>query len=126
MKIELDIENTVAHKIVSYSDNAFQLKNKFINLNLIISRTRLIENWYNDDVQNLATQHLAEVIAWQPEIILLGTGKQLIFPNPELLPKIVAKNIGFEVMDTGAACRSYNLLIDEGRDVVACLLLAAS
>jgi len=61
---------------------------------------------------------------WQPEIILIGSGKTLNFPNKEWGEYLNKRNIGFEIMDTGAACRSYNLLIDEGRNIVACLFLA--
>ncbi len=123
MKIELDTENANSYKIISYTDDSFRLKDQLINTNLVISKERLIENWLEDGLHNLATHHLDIVIEWQPEIILLGTGKTLNFPGQELISHVTTKNIGFEIMDTGAACRSYNLLIDEGRDVVACLIL---
>ena len=123
MKIELDISNPHFHKIISYSDNSFQTKDRIIKTNIIITKDRLIENWLDEGYLNFATQHLENVISWQPEIIILGTGKTLSFPNQEVIAYVHSKNIGFEVMDTGAACRSYNLLIDEGRNVVACLFL---
>ncbi len=123
MKIELDSENSRSNKIISYFDDSFKLKDKLIKSNIIISKDRLIENWSVDDYQNLALQHLDQIISWQPEIILIGTGKEPSFPNLELISYVTSKNIGLEIMDTGAACRIYNLLIDEGRDVVACLFL---
>lgn len=123
MKIELDSEHPESNKIISYSNNSFRLKEKKIKSNIVISRRRLIENWLTGGLSNLALQHLDEIIAWQPEIIILGTGLQIIFPDQEFFSYITSRNIGFEVMDTGAACRSYNLLIDESRDVVACLFL---
>ena len=122
MKIELDTDNPNFHKIISYSENSFQLNDKVVHSNIVISGDRLVENWIDDD-QILATQHLDEIIAWHPEIIILGTGKALRFPEPKLISYVTSKNIGFEVMDTGAACRSYNLLVAEGRNVVACLYL---
>jgi uncharacterized protein len=123
MKIELDSEFSTSNKIISYSDVSFTLKETQIKTNLVISKDRLIENWSVDSYQNLATQHLDQFISWQPELILIGTGMIPSFPNPELIAYAGSKNIGLEIMDTGAACRSYNLLIDEGRDVVACLFL---
>ena len=60
---------------------------------------------------------------WKPELILIGTGKTLNCQNEGWLDYANKKNIGLEIMSTGAACRSYNLLIDEGRNVVACLFL---
>jgi len=123
MKIELDSEFSTSNKIISYSDVSFTLKETQIKTNLVISKDRLIDNWSVDSYQNLATQHLDQFISWQPELILIGTGMIPSFPNPELIAYAGSKNIGLEIMDTGAACRSYNLLIDEGRDVVACLFL---
>lgn len=123
MKIELDSENPASNKIISYSDDSFTLKNKVINSNIVISSDRLIENWSVTSYKILALQHMDEIIEWQPELILLGTGIEAGFQNYELLSYLATKNIGLEIMDTGAACRSYNLLIDEGRNVVACLFL---
>lgn len=124
MKIELDIAATDSHKIISYSNDCFRLRDKSVCGSLLISGKRLVENWFAGDYRALTTEDLDMVIEWRPEIILLGTGKRLHFPNRALLPYVVSRHIGFEIMDTGAACRSYNLLIDEGRDVAACLLPA--
>ena len=124
MKIELDIAATDSHKIISYSNDCFRLRDKSICGSLLISGKRRVENWFAGDYRALTTEDLDIVIEWRPEIILLGTGKRLHFPNRALLSYVASKHIGFEIMDTGAACRSYNLLIDEGRDVAACLLPA--
>ncbi|MBL1140713.1 MAG: hypothetical protein HND53_01640 [Proteobacteria bacterium] len=126
MKIELDNENSASNKIISYSDDSFTLKNKLIKSNFVISKDNLIEHWSVDSYQNLALQHMDPIIAWQPEVILLGTGNESGFQNYKLLSYITSKQIGLEIMTTGAACRSYNLLIDEGRHVVACLFLPSN
>jgi uncharacterized protein len=126
MKIELDSEFTTSNKIISYSSDSFKLKDTLIETNIVISKDRLIENWSVDSYQNLATQHLDQIILWQPELIIIGSGKIPSFPNPELIAYAASKNTGLEIMDTGAACRSYNLLLDEGRDVVACLFLSVN
>jgi uncharacterized protein len=125
MKIELDSENSASNKIISYSDDSFTLKNKLIKSNIVISKDHLIEHWSVEAYQYLALQQMDQIIAWQPEVILLGTGKESGFQNQKLLSYITSKNIGLEIMNTGAACRSYNLLIDEGRNVVACLFLSS-
>ena len=124
MKIELDSEFSTSNKIISYYNDSFKLKDTLIETNIVISKDRLIENWSVDSYQNLATQHLDQIILWQPEIIIIGSGKIPSFPNPELIAYAALKNIGLEIMNTGAACRSYNLLVDEGRNVVACLFLS--
>lgn len=123
MKIELDSENFTSNKIISYSDDSFSLKDKVIKSNLLISKDHLIEDWSVKSYQDLALQHMDQIIEWQPEVILVGAGNESGFQNYELLSYITSKNIGLEIMNMGAACRSYNLLIDEGRNVVACLFL---
>ena len=91
MKIELDSENSAANKIISYSDDSFTLKNKLVNSNIVISKDKLIENWSIDSYKNLAMQHMDSIIAWQPEIILLGTGNESGIQNFELLSYITSK-----------------------------------
>ena len=124
MKIELDISEQDVNKIQSYGTNAFKVKDTIINSNIVVSSNKLIENWVPEGFNTFATQHLDDVIQWQPEIILLGTGEKIAFPDPLMTAYVNSHQIGFEVMDTGAACRSYNVLIDEGRHVVACLFLS--
>ena len=123
MKIKLDSENPGLNKIISYSNDWFKLKDQLIKSNLVISKDRLIENWPVQSYANLALQHLDNIMLWRPEIILIGTGNEATVPNLELITYATSKNTGLEIMDTGAACRSYNLLVDEGRNVVACLFL---
>ncbi len=126
MKIELDNEFSTSNKIIFYSNDSFKLKDSLIEKNIVISKNRLIENWLVESYHNLATHHLDQILSWQPELIIIGSGNVPSFPNTELVSYTASKNIGLEVMDTGAACRSYNLLVDEGRDVVACLFLSDS
>lgn len=124
MKIELDSELSTSNKIISYSNSSFRLKDSLLEKNIVISKNRLVENWNVESYHNLATHHLDQIISWQPELIIIGSGSVPSFPNAELIEHTASRNIGLEIMDTGAACRSYNLLIDEGRDVVACLFLS--
>lgn len=124
MKIELDIADKNANKIQSYSEDSFKVKNNIYASNIVISRDTLIDNWSSEGFKSFATQHLDQIIQWQPEIIILGTGETIASPDPEMTAYVNAHQIGFEIMHTGAACRSYNVLIDEGRHVVACLFLS--
>lgn len=124
MKLELDSElSSSNYKVTSYTNDSFKIKDTLITSNLIISKDRIVNDWSVNSYQNLALQHLDEIISWKPEIIIIGAGNSPSFPNPEFIAYAGTQNIGLEIMDTGAACRSYNLLVDEGRDVVACLFL---
>jgi len=75
-------------------------------------------------VDELTASDLEPVLALRPEVLLLGSGPRQVFPAPELLAQLYAARIGFEVMDTGAACRTYNVLVGEGRAVAAALIIA--
>ena len=71
----------------------------------------------------LAESDFAGLLALKPEIVLLGTGARQRFPSPRLTRPLIDAHVGVEVMDTPAACRTFNILTGEGRRVVAALLL---
>lgn len=75
------------------------------------------------DVQSLATTDIAGLIALKPELVLLGTGSALRFPHASVMGALAEAGIGMEVMDTQAACRTYNILTEEGRSVAAALIV---
>ena len=122
MKIDLDTTSGNEYRIDSYRDGVISVNGNPFNTSLIVSPTQLIPDWAPDVFVDLATQHIAQIIDLEPEIIILGTGDQLHFPAPELIAAIFDHHIGFEVMDTGAACRCYNLLLSEKRNVAAGLI----
>jgi uncharacterized protein len=70
----------------------------------------------------LAQEHFEALLAHAPDVVLLGTGERQRFPHPRLTASLVQVRIGVEVMDTRAACRTYNILMSEGRRVLAALL----
>ena len=123
MKIDLDPIPIDHYHIESYRHGVITVNNNQYRNSLIISPTKLITDWPPVDFSDLATQHIHQIISLGPEIIILGTGTQLHFPAPELIEDIFKQDIGFEVMDTGAACRCYNLLVSEARNVAAGLLM---
>ncbi|MHB1667214.1 MAG: Mth938-like domain-containing protein [Thiomonas sp.] len=81
------------------------------------------EVWGQDGFTALAESHFARLVESEPEIIIVGTGSRQQFPKPALLRVLMEHGIGFEVMNTAAACRTYNILAAEGRKVVAGLLI---
>ena len=74
-------------------------------------------------VEELSPSHLQCVLQLNPEIVILGTGADLRFPRPDLGRTLAHAAIGFEAMDSKAACRTYNILMGEGRRVVAAILV---
>ena len=65
----------------------------------------------------------AQLLRYQPEVVLFGTGKQQRFPHPRLMEPLTSAHVGVEIMDTRAACRTFNILVGEGRRVVAALIV---
>ncbi|HZZ91435.1 MAG TPA: Mth938-like domain-containing protein [Usitatibacter sp.] len=90
---------------------------------LVVSGERLVTDWPVSSVAGLTADHLAAILELQPEVLLLGSGARFAFPDPALLAPVYQAGIGVEVMDTPAACRTYNILLGEGRNVVAALVL---
>lgn len=84
---------------------------------------RPVSAWDAPGFDALANVHFEALLALAPEVVLLGTGERQRFPHPRITAPLLNAGIGVEVMDTGAACRTYNILVSEGRRVLAALLL---
>ncbi len=89
----------------------------------VIVTPRQVSGWAAPDFGALDESHFAALLGQHPEVLLLGTGGRLRFPNPRLYKGLTDARIGVECMDTAAACRTYNILVAEGREVVAAILL---
>jgi uncharacterized protein len=81
-----------------------------------------VQAWSVADAAALEAAHFDAVLALRPELVIFGSGARLRFIAPALYRGLIAARIGFETMDTAAACRTYNVLAAEGRSVVAALL----
>jgi uncharacterized protein len=90
---------------------------------LVVSADRIITDWPAASLESLSADHLAAIVELKPEIVLLGSGAAFRFPELALLAAFHKAGIGVEVMDTPAACRTYNILLGEGRNVIAALIL---
>ena len=84
----------------------------------------LVEHWNCNRLDELNEETLAPIFELQPEVIILGTGETQVFPKPELFYLCAQKGIGLEVMDNRAACRTYNVLTTEDREVVLALIFS--
>ena len=89
----------------------------------LILTPQTIEMWNVSGLSELTQAHFDALAALSAEVVLFGSGATLQFPDPALRQSLIAQNIGFEVMDTAAACRTYNILAADGRNVAAALIL---
>ena len=106
-----------------YGPGYVEVNARRIAASVVVAPDRIEENWGPATVRELSSAKLGALAELAPEIVLLGTGAKLEFPEPALLAPLYAARIGVEVMDTQAACRTYNILLGEGRKVVAALIL---
>ena len=91
--------------------------------NLIVTPERIVTGWASAGFDALTEPDFAALAALAPEVALLGTGPSLRFPDPRLTRPLIEARIGLEVMDTPAACRTFNILAAERRRVAAGILL---
>jgi uncharacterized protein len=108
-----------------YSDSTVRIGEREVHGSCAFSATDLMEHWPPTRISELTLAHFEPLLAWQPEIILLGTGARQSFPSAQLIASVMAHGVGLEVMDTGAACRTFNVLASEDRRVVAALVVDA-
>ncbi len=90
---------------------------------VIVCGRKVISDWAPDGFDGLDAAQFEQLANLGAEIVLFGSGERQRFPRPELLKPLIAKGIGLEVMDTKAACRTYNILVAEGRHVACGILI---
>ena len=112
-----------AFMVRSYAPGEVRVGDAVLHRSCLISAERLIEDWRPQTLDELSEADLAAVFELQPEIVVLGSGPRHRFPDTRLLAAILGRGIGCEVMETGAACRTYNVLVSESRRAVAALFL---
>lgn len=111
------------YQFTGYGDDHVQVNGQRLDFGLVLSQARLDPQVFRGLVfEALEIGHFEWLRAQGAEIVLLGTGAKLRFPHPSLTRPLIEAGIGLEVMDTGAACRTYNLLASEGRKVLVAIL----
>ena len=106
-----------------YGSGYVMVNKQRIEKSVVVLPERIISDWAATTFEALLPAHLAPLADLGCEIVLLGTGGRLRFPRPEITRPLAKIGIGLEVMDVQAACRTYNILLAEGRNVAAALLL---
>jgi len=105
-----------------YGTDFIAIGEQEIRASCIVTATTL-DTWAPRSVDDLATEHLAALFAQKPEVVVLSTGIRQTFPRAALRAEFATRKIGLEVMELGAACRTYNVLVGEERRVLAAILL---
>lgn len=122
MKLQSD-PHSGANTITGYGDGYVEINKAPYAHAVILSSDGAISDWSVQAFEDLAAHHFTQLVDLKAELILIGTGKRQRFPKPELLKALIAAKIGFEIMDSQAACRTYNILVGEGRQVLLALIV---
>ena len=93
---------------------------------IVVTPADAVMPWETASFEALTEEHFQALLELKPEIVILGTGESLRFPHPRLTRALASAQVGFEAMDTKAACRTFNILMAEGRQVVAAILVNRS
>jgi uncharacterized protein len=120
------LETTAGRNLFTgYGDGYVDVNGTRHHANVAVSGDAITPGWAVGPLEALAEEHMERLAATRPEIVLLGSGASFKFPHPAVLAPLYRAGIGVEVMDTRAACRTYNILLSEGRRVVAALIVEA-
>lgn len=122
MKLHLDNPGS-RNLVTGYGAGYVAINHRPYTASLILLPDRIVEFWGSGGFEALAEGDFEAIRALAPEILLLGTGSRQRFPAPALLRPLIEARIGYEVMDLAAACRTFNILMAEGRHVAAALLI---
>ncbi len=116
MKFSEDSANA-QYRIQAYGDSWIQINDQRFHQPLIISAQTLLTDWQASSMQDLQPEQLEPLFVMQADVILLGTGQQQVLPGKAIQQALVNNGTGFEWMANAAACRTYNILLAEGRAV---------
>ena len=109
--------------VTGYGAGWVEINGTRYSKSLIVLPNLLIPDWPADDFDSLSEESFRRLLELKPEVVLLGTGEKHRFLHPRISRELTAANISLESMDTAAACRTYNILMAEGRHVAAALIL---
>ena len=113
------------HYIRSVSPDGIRVADQVFTGSIIVSANRLLTSWPVTTAREISAEHIRQILELEPEIVLIGTGDRQVFLKPATLMHFYKRTVGVEVMSTGAACDTFNILVSEGRNVVAALVQAA-
>lgn len=123
MKFIKDNAGRDAQVIRSYAPDRVTVNDTQLARSFIVSGDKLLPDWPPRRFEEITAEHLKAALALDPEILIIGTGEKQRFLTGEMMGALSRGTMGVEVMDTAAACRTYNVLLSEGRKVVAAILV---
>jgi uncharacterized protein len=122
MKFNFD-ENLDNSSVTAYDNGWIRIGSQRIDVPCVVSASGILFDVLPASLHGLNISHFGRIIELAPEIVLLGTGAKQIFVDHAITTALAERGMALETMDTGAACRSYNILLAESRSVAAALYM---
>jgi uncharacterized protein len=124
MTMKLHASTTKQYQTVTgYDDQGVEINAERFDYSLIVMPETPPRRWDAPDFESLTAAHFEAIEADKPDVVILGTGERQRFVHPRLIASLSARHIGVESMDSKAACRTYNVLMGEGRKVTLALII---
>jgi len=121
--MKLQPDRSLAPTITGHGPGWVSVNGERIDHSVVIASNGQRLVWNATSFETLTAEHFALLGDLDVEVVLFGSGARLRFPRPAWIAPLMARRTGVETMDTAAACRTYNILAQEGRTVAAALLL---
>jgi uncharacterized protein len=111
------------YSVTAYEPGRVEVRGREYRNSVVLLPDQIIDSWRPQSIDDLQPEDFKILVELSPDVILLGSGGQQVFPPVVLYAPVIESGIGIEIMDSAAACRTYNILLAEGRRVAAAILL---
>lgn len=122
MKLQPDKQPSL-NTVSAYGPDYIEINAQRYTNSLLLSPESPVIEWSCTRFEDIKIKDFEQIAKLEPAVVIFGSGQRIRFPQPALIAPLIARNIGLETMDLQAACRTYNVLMAEGRKVVAALLI---
>lgn len=122
MKLQPDKQPSL-NTVSAYGPDYIEINAQRYTQSLLLSPESPVIEWSCTRFEDIKTEDFEQIAKLDPAVVIFGSGQRIRFPQAALIAPLIARNIGIETMDLQAACRTYNVLMAEGRKVVAALLI---
>ncbi len=121
--MHISLENSENNSIQAYSDEEIKVNSNLYRQSLIISSHEIISDWQIKTIKELNEDNLSPLLRYEPKIIIIGHKQQGQFAPMSIMAELANRRVGLETMSIGAACRTFNVLLGEHREVVLGIIL---
>ena len=121
--MNINLEAAEKNAVQAYSENQVQINSITYERSLIVSQEEVISDLAIHDIQAMDEQYLQQLLQFNPEVVIIGHEQTGKFPPMSIISTLSQHRVGIECMSIGAACRTYNVLLSENREVAAGIII---